>query len=240
MIIKYCTFSSICWFFFFSRRFKEWKLLVLKKEKKSERKRSIKLIKNTTAAAPGNLTVQHWRKQRLLAALGSALSKLLSRHKLLVSDQVLCLQLKCTLLWSCWLFRGLFPAWSELEAAVSGGKVGSVTLHTQQLSAPSPAPPSDGFLKWVPTASHCWIWGDAAQERGREGKYKGSTFTDLWQLPPSRRGIVWAEEKNKALRNAASSGSSQPLHPLPTPSQWRRAQRWIWWVHQLLSRVFKI
>ena len=98
----------------------------------------------------------------------------------------------------------------------------------------------DGFLKWVPTASHCWIWGDAAQERGREGKYKGSTFTDLWQLPPSWRGIVWAEEKNKALRSAASSGSSQPLHPLPTPSQWRRAQRWIWWVHQLLSRVFKI
>lgn len=134
MIIKYCTFSSICWFFFFSTRFKGWKLLVLKKKKKrkkSERKWSIKLIKNTTAAAPGNLTVQHWRKQRLLAALGSALSKLLSRHKLLVSDQVLCLQLKCTLLWSCWLFRGLFLAWSELEAAVSGGKVCSVTLHTR-------------------------------------------------------------------------------------------------------------
>lgn len=123
MIIKYCTFSSICWFFFF----RGWKLLVLK----SERKWSTKLIKNTTAAAPGNLTAQHWRKQRLLAALGSALSKLLSRHKLLVSDQVLCLQLKCTLLWSCWLFRGLFLAWSELEAAVSGGKVCSVTLHTR-------------------------------------------------------------------------------------------------------------
>lgn len=134
VIIKYCTFSSICWLFFCSTSSKGWKLLDFffgkkKKKKESERKWSIKLIKNTTAAAPGNLTVQHWRKQRLLAALGSALSKLLSRHKLLVSDQVLCLQLVYSSL-VLLVVPGLFFAWSELEAAVSGGKVCSVTLHT--------------------------------------------------------------------------------------------------------------
>lgn len=40
------------------------------------------------------VSIQHWRKQRLLAALGRALLKLLSRHKLLVSDQALYLQCK--------------------------------------------------------------------------------------------------------------------------------------------------
>lgn len=45
------------------------------------------------------------KKTKTTSSVGSALSKLLVEHKLLVSDQVLCLQLKCTLLWSCWLFR---------------------------------------------------------------------------------------------------------------------------------------
>lgn len=110
----------------FQHTFKVWRLLLLKKEIARE-KWSIKLIRNNWYWA---VSAQHWRKQRLLAALGRALLKLLSRHKLLVSDQVLCLQCKVCSSLVLLLRCGMFLSWSELEAAVSGGKFCSVTLHT--------------------------------------------------------------------------------------------------------------
>lgn len=59
-------------------------------------------LENTSAAALGSFTTALEKTKTTIAASGRALLKLLSRHKLLVSDQALyLLQCKLPLLWSC-------------------------------------------------------------------------------------------------------------------------------------------
>lgn len=75
------------------------------------------------------ISAQYWRKQRLLAALGRALLKLLSRHKLLVSDQVLCLQCKVyssLVLFCCYDVMCSFP---DLNLKQQFQVVNSILLH---------------------------------------------------------------------------------------------------------------
>lgn len=85
--------------------------IILKKgtkgrETKRERKRQQKKVtyqalENTSAAALGSFTTALEKTKTTIAASGRALLKLLSRHKLLVSDQALyLLQCKLPLLWS--------------------------------------------------------------------------------------------------------------------------------------------